>query len=271
MLLNRGDNFLPGFKKGNFMEKEYYYNETVTRFYDVVYDSMKHLEKGRDFYLNEIQQAGGAVLEAGVGTGRIFIPALNRGADIYGIDYSENMLNVLKNKLPEKQQTRLFSGDIRNFSLDKKFSLIISPFRVFQHLLTIEDQLNTLNCIYEHLEPGGRLIFDVFNPDFKRMINPITDFLEFDGDYEPGKNLKRYSTVNYKYSEQVLELTFGFEWDENGSVHKDSFSTPLRYYFRYELENLIGRTPFKLENIYGGFDKQDFNDKSSEQIVVCRK
>lgn len=253
------------------MENEYYYNKTVTRFYDVVYDSMKYLEKGRDFYLNEIKNSGGAALEAGVGTGRIFIPALNGGADVYGIDYSENMLNALKNKLSREEHIRLFNGDIRNFSLNKKFNLIISPFRVFQHLLTIDDQLKALNGIYEHLEPGGRLMFDVFNPDFKRMINPITDFLEFDGEYEPGKNMKRFSTVTYNFAEQILNLTFKFEWDENGSVHKDSFSTPLRYYFRYELENLIGRTPFKLENIYGGFDKQDYNDKSSEQIVVCRK
>lgn len=253
------------------MEKEHYYNETVTKFYDVVYDNMKSLKPGLGFYLDEIKNTKGSVLEAGVGTGRIFLPALNSGADIYGIDYSENMLNILKNKLPEKQQTRLFNGDIRNFRIGKKFNLIISPFRVFQHLVTIDDQLKALNCMYEHLEPGGRLIFDVFNPDLSRMVNPVSDFLEFDGDYEPGKNLKRYSTVDYKYSEQVLNLSFRFEWEENGSVHKDSFSTPLRYYFRYELENLIARTPFKLENIYGGFDKQEFNDKSNEQIVVCIK
>lgn len=253
------------------MENEYYYNKTVTRFYDVVYDSMKSLKPGLGFYLDEIKNTKGSVLEAGVGTGRIFLPALNSGADVYGIDYSENMLNVLKHKLSAEHHQRLFNSDIRNFSIGKKFNLIISPFRVFQHLVTIDEQLKALNCFYNHLESGGRLIFDVFNPDFKRMVNPVSDFLEFDGDYEPGKNLKRYSTVNYNYSEQILDLTFRFEWDENGSVLKDSFSTPLRYYFRYELENLIGRTKFKLEKIYGSFDKEELNDKSPEQIVVCRK
>lgn len=252
-------------------KQEYYYNETVTRFYDTVYDTFPFLKVGEQFYLDEIQNAGGSVLEAGVGTGRIFLPALAARADVYGIDYSPQMLERLKEKLDEKEHSRLFNGDIRNFKLDKKFKLIISPFRVFQHLLTVDDQLKALNCLYDHLEEGGRLIFDVFNPDMKRLINPVTDYLEFDGDYQPGKNLKRYSTIKYDHIHQQMQLTFKFVWDENNKVNTDSFSTPLRYYFRYELENLIARTQFKLEKIYGNFKCDELNEKSNEFILICRK
>jgi len=68
--------------------------------------------------------------------GRIFVPALNEGADIYGIDLSENMLKQLMMKLDENDKHRLSINDIRNFRLDKN-RLVISPFRVFQHLLTL--------------------------------------------------------------------------------------------------------------------------------------
>lgn len=256
------------------MSDEYYYNETVTRFYDVVYDSFPVLKVGEKFYIDEINNVtntGGSVLEAGVGTGRIFLPALAARADVYGIDYSYQMLARLRTKLDASEHHRLYEGDIRNFSIDKKFSLIISPFRVFQHLLTVEDQLLALNCLYEHLEDGGRLIFDVFNPNLNRMVNPISDFLEFDGEYEPGNNLKRYSTVSYNYIKQLMELTFKFVWNENGKENTDSFTTPLRYYFRYELENLIARTHFKLEKVYGNFDRDELNEKSNEFILICRK
>jgi len=89
------------------MENEYYYNETVTRFYDAVYDNFPNLLSDADFYLAEIKKTKGKVLEAGVGTGRVFIPAFNNGADIYGIDYSENMLLRLKEKLPKKEHHRV--------------------------------------------------------------------------------------------------------------------------------------------------------------------
>ncbi len=253
------------------MENEYYYNETVTRFYDAVYENFPNLITGMNFYLDEIKNSGGRVLEAGVGTGRIFLPAFNSGADIYGIDHSKNMLEVLKSKLPAKEHHRVWIDDIKHFDAGKPFSLVISPFRVFQHMLTIDDQLNALNSIYNVLEPGGRLIFDVFYPDLKRITHPVENVLEYDGEYIPGHKLQRYSTVDYDNMNQLLNITFKFIWDEDGMQKTDTFSTPLRYYFRYELENLVGRTKFKLENIYGSFNREPLGGKTNEQIVILRK
>jgi len=252
------------------MRKEFYYNETVTRFYDPVYEKILS-KSGLEFYLQEIAGTKGAVLEAGAGTGRIFVPALESGADIYGIDYSVSMLNRLKEKISEKDYHRISVQDMREFSLDKKFKLVISPFRVFQHLLTIDDQLKTLNRIYEHLQDGGRLIFDVVCPDLKRLISDADNIPEFDGEYESGKKLQRFASIRYDNINQILNLTFKFVWDENGQQKTCEFSTPLRYYHRFEIENLIARTKFKLENIYGDFKRSELNNDSKEFVVVCRK
>lgn len=253
------------------MENEYYYNEAISRFYDPVYDTLEFLKPAQKFYSEEIKNAGGRILEAGTGTGRIFVPALNMGADIYGVDFSERMLARLKEKIPVSQHYRIWQEDLRRFDSGKSFSLVIMPFRVFQHMLTIEDQLNTLNCIYNVLDDGGRLIFDVFNPDIKRLLNPVSDLLEFDGEYKPGSRLQRYVTVSYQNHLQLLDLKFRFIWDENGREMTDEFTAPMRYFFRFELENLAGRTKFRLENFYGSFEREDFNSSSKEQILVLRK
>jgi SAM-dependent methyltransferase len=252
------------------MNKEYKYSEVITRFYDVVYDRILSKD-GMNFYLGEISNTKGPVLEAGVGTGRIFVPALDNGADIYGIDQSELMLSGLRAKINEKEHHRVCLNDIRDFSLGKKFDLVISPFRVFQHLLSSDDQLRALNCIYEHLNESGRLIFDVFNPDLNRINKDADDVPEFDGEYEPGKRLQRHTSIRYDHIKQILNLTFKFTWDENGKKKQEEFFTPLRYYFRYEIENLIGRTKFRLEKIYGDFKKSELTNQSKEFIVVCKK
>jgi SAM-dependent methyltransferase len=251
--------------------KEYYYNESIARFYDKVYDKLEFLKPAQKFYHEEIMTANGPVLEAGVGSGRIFVPALNAGADIYGIDISENMLKQLINKLDENNRHRVSINDIRNFRLDKKFDLVISPFRVFQHLLTIDQQLNALNSVYEHLNPGGRYIFDVFNPDLSRLIKDVDNLLEFEGEYEPGKKLKRYVTVKNEINKQILNVTFSFAWDENGEEKHDEFFSPMRYFFRYELEHLVSRTKFKSHIIYGDFERNDIENNHDEFIVVCKK
>ena len=252
------------------MNKENKYSDIMVRFYDVTYDKILNKD-GLNFYLEEISKTKGPVLEAGVGSGRIFVPALSNGADIYGIDQSDGMLNLLRAKINEKDHNRVSVNDMRNFSLDKKFDLVISPFRVFQHLLTVEDQLGALNCIYEHLNARGRLIFDAFNPNLNRITKETVNKLEFDGEYEPGEKLKRFSSVKPDPINQVLNVTFKFIWDENGEEKQEEFFTPLRYYFRFELENLIGRTKFKLENMYGDFQRSEFSKNPMEFITVCRK
>lgn len=241
------------------MNNTYKYNEQEVRFYDIVYDKLLN-KSGFNFYQEEVAKTNGAVLEVGAGTGRILIPALNNGADIYGIEQSEFMLYKLQEKIPEKEYFRVSLQDARDFSIDKKFNLIIAPFRVFGHLFTPEDQLKALNRIYEHLETGGKFIFDLFVPDLSILTSERKNILEFDGEYEPGKKLKRFVSVEDDYIHQLINRTFKFVWDEDGKEQSSESFMPLRYYFRYELENLIGRTKFKLNQIYGDFIRGELNN-----------
>jgi hypothetical protein len=62
------------------------------------------------------------------------------------------MLAIARQKvagLPEETQKRiqLVEGDMRDFDLGRRFSLILIPFRAFLHLLTVEDQKQALDCI----------------------------------------------------------------------------------------------------------------------------
>ena len=65
------------------------YPEPFARFYDVIYSHLRTVD--RDFFLWAIRETRGPVLEIGVGTGRLFLDAINAGADIYGIDISLTM------------------------------------------------------------------------------------------------------------------------------------------------------------------------------------
>ena len=87
------------------------------------------------------------ILEIGVGTGRLFISALNQGADIYGIDISASMTGVLLKKLNRDENYRIILQNITSFSFDFNFDLIIAPFRVFMHLLEKEEQIKALNNV----------------------------------------------------------------------------------------------------------------------------
>lgn len=240
--------------------------------YDLQYQGFK---EDLGFYLSEIKKAK-STLEIACGTGRIILSALKAGADIEGLDGSPSMLKTLHRKakiLSLKPKTYL--ADMRKFDLNKKYDLIIVPFRSFLHMLTIKDQKRALTNFYKHLLPSGRLILNFFNPDYKRMVN-------FNGKKEfhtyvkdpLTKNKVKISAINCYYSaEQILKIkNIVEELDKhNLPLGKKEYAQTLRYIFRFEFEHLIALTSFKPLKLYGDFNRGPFTDKSREMVWVCGK
>jgi ubiquinone/menaquinone biosynthesis C-methylase UbiE len=71
------------------------YPKNFTRFYDTIYHNLRD-GVDNEYFQNEINLTKGKVLEIGVGSGRLFLNGLNDGTDIYGLDISESMLDVLR-------------------------------------------------------------------------------------------------------------------------------------------------------------------------------
>jgi len=85
------------------------------------------------------------------------------------------MLDICRKRLKEEAveirgRVTLVKGDVRDFRLDATFKLVTIPFRPFQHLLTVEEELACLACVKCHLRSGGRLALDVFNPYLEWIV-----------------------------------------------------------------------------------------------------
>ena len=70
-----------------------------------------------------------------------------------------------------RDNVELVQGKIPSFDLRNRFGLVICPFNSFLHLLSAEEQLSCLTRVHQHLVPGGRFAFDVFDPDIRRMTS----------------------------------------------------------------------------------------------------
>jgi SAM-dependent methyltransferase len=251
------------------MTPEISYPENVARFYDVIYAHLRTVD--RDYFLRKIEEVDGPVLEIGVGTGRFFVDALSKGADIYGIDVSPTILSQLYQKLDKKHHHRVVQQDARSLDLQRKFELIIAPFRVFSHITTAQDQLEALNQVYEHLRPGGQFIFDLYVPDLSILLNGITDQVDFDGEYAPGKRLTRRVSAHSDLINQVSHITMTLQWEEDGGTKTELWKMQMRYFFRYELEHLVHRSKLSLRSIYGDYNEGALGPESKDFIVVCQR
>ncbi len=247
------------------------YPDFVARFYDLIYSRIR-TGTDMEFYLDRISAVRNAVLEVGVGTGRLFTEARKRGADIYGIDISPCMISILMDKLPAEDRNRVWLQDVLQLNTPMRFDLIIAPFRVFSHLLDTGDQLGALSAVYKHLNPGGQFIFDLYVPDMHMLSKGIADMVDFHEEYQPGRYFSRTINMHADIVHQLSHVSMRFEWDENDGSHMvKEWEIPMRFYFHYEIEHLIARSDLSLMEILGDFKGHSLGTDSKEFIIICSK
>ena len=246
------------------------YPENFARFYDVIYHSVRD-GVDNDYYHQKLMEASGPALEIGAGTGRLFKRALEDGADIYAIDVSPSMLKVLKSKIREEYHFRVSLQNATNFRLDKKFSVVVAPFRVFSHILTPGDQINALNNIYEHLSPGGTFIFDLYVPDLKLLVEGFSDFIDFEKEIPGGEKVRRMVSTQNDLINQITHIRFRMQWTEKGEWKSEDWDFDFRFYFRYEIEHLAARSKFGSCKIFGNFLGGELKRNSKEFVIHCTR
>ncbi len=228
------------------------------------------------------RSTGGPVLEVGCGTGRVLIPLARSGIEIVGLDLSPHMLAVCWQSLAEEptevqSRVQLVEGDMRNFDLGRKFALVTLPFRPFQHLTTVEDQLACLRTIHRHLAPDGKLVLDLFNPSVPTLADPARSE-EFGDEPEftmpDGRRVLRRARItgrDYFNQVQDTELIY-YVTHPDGRHERLVHSFPMRYLFRFEAEHLLARGGFEVEALYAGYDRSLYGSKyPGELIFVARK
>src|SRR5437588_8094896 len=129
------------------------------KYYDQAYGAKQDLAD-LPFYLDLARQIGRPVLELACGTGRVLLPIARQGVAIHGVDNSGPMLRRLEEKLRQESKdvrelVSIFTGDMRTFRSNRKYRLVIIPFRPLQHMYTVEDQLAALKTAAFHLDEDG--------------------------------------------------------------------------------------------------------------------
>jgi SAM-dependent methyltransferase len=233
------------------------------------------------FFVDEARAAKGPVLEVGSGTGRVLIPTARAGVTITGLDVSRAMLALCEAKLrdePLDVQSRvdLHQGDMTAFDLRRKFALVTLPFRPFQHLLTVDDQVACLMCIHRHLQDGGRLILDLFNPSLDYLVNRPIDVEMPEGPpftMPDGRHVVRtFKIPSQDRFTQVndIELIYNVTTDGRNERHVHAFK--MRYLFRFEAEHLLARCGFVVDQLFAGYDRSPYGSiYPGELIFVARK
>lgn len=106
----------------------------------------------------EIKSGGGkTVLDIGFGTGILSKRLYDEGVEIFGIDFSAEMINASKEKMPD---AKLFQFDFTKGlpkELDgQKFDFIVITYAI--HHLTDKEKPSFINLLKNRLTPNGKIL-----------------------------------------------------------------------------------------------------------------
>lgn len=260
-----------------------YSSERVREFYAETYDAVVADWPGEiDFYrglATKTQSMGQAILEIACGTGRVTMCLAQDDIDIVGLDLSPAMLSVAREKSVGMSNVRWVQGDMRSFELGETFGLVLIPGHSFQNILTAGDQVATLKSIKQHLIPGGVLVVHLDHLSVSWLGELVEDqggVFKSTGSFihpKTGQQIRTSQAWSYETATQTaISLIVWEAIDETGNVTESWESGPLCFHciFRFEMEHLLGRAGFVIENVYGDFFRKPLQNESSEMIWVAR-
>jgi len=117
-------------------------------------------------YIEEILKRNGIdkglVLELGCGTGAMTRRMAAKGYDMIGLDISEDMLSIARQRSEGAYDDILYlCQDMRDFELYGTVAAIFCVCDTINYLLTQEDLSRVFNLAGNYLDPGGLFIFDM--------------------------------------------------------------------------------------------------------------
>lgn len=131
------------------------------QYYDQIYEA-----RGKDYrreselvhalITRNIRSEGRRLLDVGCGTGG-HLKWLKEHYQATGLDLDAGMVSFARR---HHSGVEFVQGDMQDFSLGRRFDVIISLFSSIGYIRTL-DRLNaTLVCMAEHLDPGGVLVVE---------------------------------------------------------------------------------------------------------------
>jgi ubiquinone/menaquinone biosynthesis C-methylase UbiE len=204
------------------------------------------------FYVRLAQETEGQLVELAVGNGRVAIPvAQATGRSVVGIDTSPAMLAQARERAEAAGvELELHEGDMRELELEETAGLVYCPFRGLLHLPTWADRRRTFERVAAVLRPGGRFAWNAFA--FDHAIAARLDGLHQD---EPFGHSLRYAVGDNR-----IDITL----DGGGT-------SSLWWATKNEWLALIDVAGLEVEALYGGFDREPFDDESREYVWVARR
>ncbi len=227
-----------------------------SKFYDTLEGTQEEKATFVKNFIKTYSPDATSILEIACGTGNILEQL--QEYKISGLDNSTDMLKIAKNKLPN---VNFYELDMRNFEINQRFDVILCIYDSINHLLELNDWVETFNSVNTHLNNNGIFIFDM-NTLFKleNISKRGVNFRPFDNNYLVMQVLKEEK--RYKWDVKIFERKNATEY----TLHED-----VIYENSFDIESIKkSLSMFEILKVCAS-NGTELNENALRAYFVCKK
>ena len=138
------------------------FEKDYSNFYDLLYKNKKY-KKEFDLIkktLKRYTSKPSSLLDLGCGTGKYSNLMTSLNLKVVGVDRSNNMLKIAKQKYSKNKKLTFVKSSIEKINLKKKFDIISALFHILSYQTSSKQIDKFFINSYKHLNKNGILVFD---------------------------------------------------------------------------------------------------------------
>jgi SAM-dependent methyltransferase len=227
------------------------YKKLSTLYYDI--SKPNPPENALKFYIIQLANTNEPVLEPMCGSGRFLIPLLKQGFDIDGVDASIHMLKSCSSRTKSIGiNPNLYHQFLNKLNLPREYRIAFIPSGSFCLIVDRQLVIDSLQHLYNHLLPGGKLILEILTPRaktknpgrwIKSQVTSPENFIIMRSCYSNYNEAKKKEHVINKYESLVNNQVTETELEEYSVKYYESQEF-------HQLLELIGFIDIKVTKVY---------------------
>ncbi|MFV8839383.1 SAM-dependent methyltransferase [Salinimicrobium soli] len=236
-------------------EKNWYSSWFDTPYYHILYKNRGD-EEAQNFMKNLVSflklKPGATILDLACGRGRHSRFLNKEGFDVTGVDLSEN--NIAYAKQFENENLH-FATHCMCEPVNEKFDAVFNLFTSIGYFEEEEDNLRTIMSIKEELKPEGFGVIDFMN--VKKVIKDLIP-----------EEVKTVKGIEFDISRSVKDgyIVKDIRFEDEGEEHL--FTEKVKALTLEGFQEYFEKAGIELLHIFGNYELQDFNEQTSDRLIL---